>query len=224
MKLIILFLFVFLTVDSAPTVFNLNQIKEEGEALVIEDLEIFKSQAENNESIKEYVNKLKDYLLKAVENRIQINDEVKFLEDYIDSLVSAQDGYFDSKEHERFDSKLQDLIAISKVIVNHGIDWIKERIVSVKNEGSRITLKDIKKSLKMERIALINVSSLGSQLKDIMSGTYESILGSVGTLNDIKSRLNYVLMTSYINAAVTKIGYIEENDSEDDEDELIVLI
>src|SRR5207244_3439694 len=104
MKLIILFLFVFLTVNSAPTVFNLNQIKEEGEALVIEELEIFKFQAENNESIKEYVNKLKDYLLKAVENRIQIDDEVKFLEEYIDSLVSAEDGYIDSKKHERFDS------------------------------------------------------------------------------------------------------------------------
>jgi len=66
--ILLLISFSVLSVSSSPTTFNANKIEEEGDALVNEDLDTFKSLAENKESIKSYVDKLKDYVSKGVEN------------------------------------------------------------------------------------------------------------------------------------------------------------
>jgi len=214
MKVIIVILCLFfVSTKSAPTVYNANQIKTEGYSLINSDFDSFKNQAENKESIKTYVDKLKEYVRKGVENRKQIDDQVVYMVNYINSLFEATDGYVDEDKHKRFDDKLQGLIGISKTIIESAVKWIQKRIELIRVFRSKVLLTNTKLILEKEVKVLETYSKLGSKMKGILLQTLEEIPdhdSAVDELNEIKIQVHEIQKTSDIKHAVDEMGRIEE--------------
>ena len=217
--LLTLFSLLFVAVKSAPSV---NDFKTEGDALVAADLDTFKSLAENKAPIKPYVKNLRDYLVKGLEKREQIDDEVAYLVKYIDSLNEAVDGYIDFKKHDVFDEKLQDKILISITIIQSSIEWIDSRIESVKDMNSKFLLVDTKVQLKKEMKEIQSLSELGAKMKHMLLQMYspsppeefadkDSILDY---FNELKVEAHEIQESFYIPIALNVMDKIEEMPAE----------
>jgi len=226
--LFILFSLLFVAVKSAPSV---NDFKTEGDALVTADLESFKTVAENKGSIKPYVENLRDYLVKGVEKRKQIDHDLVVLVKYIESLLEAVDGYIDFKKHEVFDDKLQDRILVSNTIIQSSMEWIDSRIEFVEDMNSKMLLVDIRVQLEREMKLMQSLSELGAEMKHMLLQMYsptpeqefadkDSILDY---FNELKIEAHEILKSFYIPIALNvmerieeiPVGLLLENDTQD---------
>jgi len=64
------------------------------------------------------------------------------------------------------DRRLQGFIEISKTILKIGIQWIRERILSVNDDMTRLAFMDIIVDLKVELLMMKDISDLGSKIKE----------------------------------------------------------
>jgi len=185
-----------IAVVSVPTKQDLKAIRDEGNALITKNFDEFKVKASQLESIKPFVEELKEYLAKGVKNRQEMVNQ-------LEPLIVSQ---------------LTDMTLFSNAVLKSSIKWIENRENFVKDLDSYTYLNEAKSELNKE---LLTMNSIDKNIDQLDDGelTEKQLKSSLRFLFK-KPSTNQVRKSS-LDKAVEQLNYIEEYSSDDDDVKII---
>jgi len=131
MDILIIFLCLsFFSIYSARE-YDLNEIKQEGEALVTSQLQEFILEVGIGNEIEPYVREIKKFIEKEITNDLAITRTTDSLIIYFNDLKDAVDGYLDMPYIKRLGEGLEKKVVISQTILDTALSWMNQRIHSV---------------------------------------------------------------------------------------------
>jgi len=176
--LLIILILGVVSVHSDPTEIEakLEQVVNEGEKLVNEDTTLFKTEAKNKNSIKQFVDKLNDFVTLHTKNNnwqmIVYGDE--FIS-YFDKLLASEPALTDI-DWDQLSNKLnsfEELAPITQKSINYALEWINDRRhmylkddIEDDDNKSKVKLIAIQNFLNLSLNDLNNILSLNKQLKE----------------------------------------------------------
>jgi len=197
MKLIItLFSLLIVTVSSAETEYHLNEIKQEGEALITSQLQEFREDAENENPLRQYFQGIKEFLEKSIENNGKIIKETDAAADYFGSLRSAEDGVLEFEKTKQIGLELHDKITVSKTVIEIVINWIEERIDSLEDVSEADIPEAGKASLEsIELIEIIEPIDKYMSKKDKLMDIYYNLKQTENVFNQLVPHTNKFILS-----------------------------
>jgi len=112
--------------------YDLDKIKAEGEALVRDRLEEFKSDAGKGKPLQPYVQGLKQFLGKEPKNEVAVDELTGPLMNYFNDLIKGEVSHPNMEYIRRMDDKLYYKCLVSQAILDSGLEWMSQRIDSAK--------------------------------------------------------------------------------------------
>jgi len=150
--LIVVLFGVVVLVNSAPT-YHVDQLRQEGLAVVSQDFAPFKTAATNCNKIKKYVKDVKEYLEKAVPINVELMEEAKNILRKYKAIIkgTVEQENIDWEELETINQKPKEKIEEVKTILDFTKQWVNRRIDDVTDPENKEVFRQIQeKSLEID--------------------------------------------------------------------------